>query len=90
MLGCQSESTPVTQKKTIGAEEAELKAPPVYQNWKQRNPKVIKEMTKFANGEYACHIVSSTQKTELQENLAAISSTPMDVTNDKQFKCTSL
>jgi hypothetical protein len=77
-------------KKTIGAVEAELKAPPVYQNWKQWNPKVIKEMTKFANGGYAGHIVSSTQKTELQENLAAIPSTPMDVPNDKRFKCASL
>lgn len=76
--------------KRMGTDAAELKAPPVYQNWKQRNPKVIKEITKFANGGYACHIVSSTQKTELQENLAAIPSTPMDVPNDKQFRCASL
>ena len=76
--------------KTIGNDAAKIELPPLYQSWKQKKQLVIKEMTKFANGNYACHILTDSQKSELQSMLDNILNTPADVPVSKQFTCSNL
>ena len=79
-----------TLSRQVGPVEAKRQLPPLYQNWKQKNPKVMKEMTKFAAGGYSCHILTPIQKAELSATLASIPSTPADLPLPLQFKLPNL
>jgi hypothetical protein len=76
--------------KDIGLQSAREQLPPIYHTWKQRNPKVIKEMEKIAAGGYACHILTPAQKVETTQMLAAIVDDPSCLPIDRKFACPSL
>jgi hypothetical protein len=71
--------------KEVGREEALEMLPPRFRTWQQKNPKVISEMTKFAAGGYSCHILTDSQKSELQTMLDNIPDTPDDIPLAKRF-----
>lgn len=70
----------------MGPDEGMRQLLTLCQNWKQKNPKIMKDMTKFEADGYSCHVLTPAQKIELTATLASIPDTPSDLPLPLQFK----